>query len=157
MITCTFIGRGHKLDPRIMPVLQKELEQLIRSGDDFTFCSRSYSEFEKACEQIIFDIKARYRHRKQPADKAIDLLSINPIREHYSDDSEPYTREEREKMETGIFPLSKEEKALRWTIDQSDVVITYVLDPYDDDYDALMYAKSKEGLRIIRIDPPPSL
>ena len=149
MIKCCFAG--HRIAPqRLLKDVLLAVEKLVLSCDRIEFCSGGMGDFDRLCEQAVREIKKKY------AEKEIRLSLVLPSYQYAPKNEE---KEYMSKLFDDIFVCDASDgsyykamigKRNRWMVEQSDVMIAYVLHESGGAYSALKYAQ-KQNLEIIRI------
>ncbi len=149
MLRCCFAG--HRTAPQeLLKDILIAVEKLVLLSERIEFYSGGMGEFDKLCERAVREIKRKY------AEKEICLYLILPSYQYvYKNEEKQYLSELFDDIfvcdaSDGSYYKSMIAKRNRWMIEQSDVMIAYVLHESGGAYSSLQYAR-KQNLEIIRI------
>lgn len=149
MITCCFAGHRNA-SYRLMTDIISVIKNLLDISDSIQFYSGGMGDFDKMCEQSVREIKKIY------PEKNIRLCWVLPSYQYVPAkmDMEYYRTLYDEifvcDYSDGVHYKAMISKRNRWIVDQSDIMIAYVLHESGGAYSPLRYAQ-KQKLRIIRV------
>lgn len=149
MVRCCFAG--HRFASQsLLQEITFAVEDIVRDFENIEFYSGGMGQFDKLCEQAVREIKKRY------PEKEICLFLVLPSYQYAprNDDLQFMRR-----LYDDIFVCDASDgshyksmigKRNRWMVEESDVMIAYVLHESGGAYTSLKIAQ-KKGLRIIRV------
>ncbi len=149
MIRCCF-ARHRFASHSLLPEIMLAVEDIVRNSESVEFLSGGMGQYDKLCEQAVREIKKKY------PEKEISLCLVLPsYRYAPGNDELRYMRNLFDDVfvcdaSDGSHYKSMIGKRNCWMVEESDVMIAYVLHESGGAYTSLKFAQ-KKGLRIIRV------
>lgn len=149
MIRCCFAG--HRMAPHsLLEEITHAIEDLVRESDAVEFFSGGMGDFDKLCEQAVRDTKKRFPEKNIRLSLVLPSYRYAPQKEHLT-----YMK----RLFDDIFVCDASDgahykamigKRNRFMVEESDVIIAYVLHDSGGAYATLKYAQ-KQRLGIILV------
>ena len=142
-MVCTFFGH-RQIQKKIEPILRSTLIDLIENHEVYLFYVGTHGDFDRMVVRVLNDLSVRY-----PISFFVVLAYLPERCSHItrSDDPDMIFPEGIETVPKR-FAISYRNK---WMIQQSDYVVTYVVDPVGSGAAQFKALAVKQGKRIIEL------
>lgn len=143
MTICTFAGHREVYQAGIDEKIEKAIDELLQTDDEFVFYTGGMGKFDDMCSSAVRSAKLQYPKLK------ISLLLILPYMSNRLNTGKAYYEDRYDDIIIPIELVGVHYKAAitkrnRWMVDRAAYVITYVYREFGGAYETMKYAQRKE-------------
>lgn len=152
-MTCTFAGHSKLQGSLHLQTLLSTLTPLMLQDNSFTFYIGGMGDFDRLCATAVWQLKTLYPQ------KDIHLILVLPYRTKQLQHDQAYLYTQYDDIIIPVELLAVHPKAAIlkrnfWMIDQSDILLSYVLHNWGGAYKSKQYAQ-KKNISIIELSKQP--
>lgn len=143
MTICTFAGHREVYQAGIDAEIEKAINELLRTDDEFVFYTGGMGRFDDMCSSAVRSAKHQYSNLR------ISLLLVLPYMSNRLNTDKAYYEDRYDDIIiptelAGVHYKAAITKRNRWMVDRAECVIAYVYREFGGAFETVKYARKKE-------------